>query len=100
MDQYDFCYCGALLYAFTLQCVGRTDDALAWISAELGGGTALHPDYSARLLTGQAYVELASGRLTAAAHTGWRMVAFGNAHHDSLAIGWGHYALGRVVYEW
>ena len=88
------------LYAITLQCLGRTDDALAWISAELGRGTALHPDYVARLLIGQLYVELASGRLPAAVHTGRRMVAFGTAHQQPLAIGWGHFAQGWVAYEW
>jgi len=28
------------------------------------------------------------------------MVAFGNAHHNALVIGWGHFALGSVAYEW
>ena len=65
MDQYDFRGSAAMLYADALQCLGRTDDALAWISAELRRGTALHPEYVARLLNGQMYVELASGRLPA-----------------------------------
>jgi LuxR family maltose regulon positive regulatory protein len=100
MDQFDFRGGASMLYANTLQCLGRTDDALAWIGAELERGTALHPDYVARLLTGQAYVELASGRLPALLHTGRRMVAHGTAHRHPLVIGWGHYVLGRVAYEW
>ena len=28
------------------------------------------------------------------------MVAYGNAHQHPLVIGWGHFALGRVAYEW
>jgi LuxR family maltose regulon positive regulatory protein len=100
MDQYDFRGSAAMLYANTLQCLGRTDDALAWINIELDKGTALHPDYVARLLVGQGYVELASGRLATAVHTGRQMVAHGNAHHNALVVGWGHFALGRAAYEW
>jgi LuxR family maltose regulon positive regulatory protein len=100
MDQHDHRGAAAGLYAITLQCLGRTDDALAWINAELSSGTTLHPDYVARLLVGQVYVELVSGRLAAAVHTGRRMVVLGNALPHPLVIGWGHFALGRVAYEW
>ncbi len=88
------------LYAFTLHCLGRTEEALAWIRAEHGRDTARHPDYAARLLIGRLYVELASGRLSAAVETGRQMVVFGSARQQPLAIGWGHYAQGRVAYEW
>jgi LuxR family maltose regulon positive regulatory protein len=100
VDQHDLRGAAAVPYANTLQCLGRTDDALTWISTELSGGTALHPDYVARLLIGQSQVQLASGRLTAAVHTGRRMVAYGSALQHTLVIGWGHFALGRVAYEW
>jgi LuxR family maltose regulon positive regulatory protein len=100
IDQYDHRGAASGLYAITLHCLGRTDDALDCISAELDSGTVLHPDYVARLLVGQLYVELASGRLPAAVHTGRRMLAFGNAHHHSIVIGWGHFAQGWVAYEW
>ncbi len=100
MDQYDFRGGAVALYAFTLHCLGRTDEALAWIRAEHGRDTARHPDYAARLLIGRLYVELASGRLPAAVETGRQMVVFGSAHQQPLAIGWGHYAQGRVAYEW
>ena len=83
MDQYDLRGGAAAMYAITLQCLGRTDDALAWIGAELSGGTALHPDYVARLLVGQLYVELASGRLPAAVQTagGWWRSATRTSSH-------------------
>jgi ATP/maltotriose-dependent transcriptional regulator MalT len=100
MDQHDQRGSSAAMYAITLQCLGRTDEALAWISAERDGGTALHPDYVARLLVGQLYAELASGRLTAAADTGRRMIGHGDALLHPLVTGWGHFALARVAYEW
>jgi LuxR family maltose regulon positive regulatory protein len=100
MDQYDNRGGAAAMYAFTLHCVGRTDDALAWISTQFGQSTELHPDYVARLLIGRLYVELAAGRLPAADQTGRRMVAFGTASQQPLAIGWGHFAQGRIAYEW
>ena len=99
-DQHDFRGSAAATYANALQDLGRTDDALAWISTELSNGAALHPEYVARLLIGQAHVELGSGRLPALVHTGRRMVAFGNTLQHVVAIGSGHYALGRVAYEW
>jgi LuxR family maltose regulon positive regulatory protein len=100
MDQHDHRGAASGQYAITLQCLGRTDEALAWLRAEHERGTALHPDYVVRLLNGQLYVELASGRLPAAADSGRRMVAQGNALQYPLLVGWGHFALARVAYEW
>ena len=100
MDQHDLRGGASAQYAMTLQCLGRTEEALAWINAERNGGTALHPDYAARLVGAELCVELASGRLIAAADTGRRMVAHGNRLQHPLVIGWGHLTLGRVAYEW
>jgi len=100
VDEHDLRGGAAMLYAITLQCLGQTDRALAWISDELTRSTALHPDYVGRLLTGQAYIEQASGRLRAAVHTGRRMVAHGSRLQHGLTLGWGHLVLGRVAYEW
>jgi LuxR family maltose regulon positive regulatory protein len=100
MDQHDYRGAAASLYGITLQCLGQTDDALAWISTQRNGGATLHPDFLARLHVCQLYVELASGRLAAAAHTGRRMVALGYSLKHPLVIGWGHFALGSVAYEW
>jgi LuxR family transcriptional regulator, maltose regulon positive regulatory protein len=99
VDQYLHRGAAVGLYAISLQSLGRTDDALAWISAELSSGTALHPDCVARLLVGQLYVELASGRLPAAVLTARWMLAFGTASQQPLVIGWGHFAHGLVAYE-
>jgi LuxR family maltose regulon positive regulatory protein len=99
-DQYDHRGGAIALCAFTLHCLGRTEEALDWIRAEHGREMALHPDYAARLLSGQLYVELGSGRLPAAAETGRQMVVFGTARQQPLALGWGHFAQGRVAYEW
>jgi len=99
-DQYDFRGVAASIYPNTLHYLGRTDDALAWFGAELGHAAALHPEYMVRLLVGQSHVERAAGRLPALVQTGRRMVAFGEAHQSALAIGWGHFTLGSVAYEW
>jgi len=99
-DQYDHRSGAIGMYAITLQCLGRTGDALAWIGAEFGRSAALHPDYIHRILIAQLYVELASGQLHAAVQTGRRMVAFGTANQQPLGIGWGHFAQGCVAYEW
>ena len=100
MNQHDLRGAASAQYAIALQCLGRTEEALAWINAERNGGTALHPDYDARLVAAELCVELASGRLIAAADTGRRMVAHGNRLQHPLMIGWGHLTLGRVAYEW
>jgi len=88
------------LYAITLQCLGRTDEALAWLRSELGNVTALHPTMMARLLNAEAYVEFSSGRLDAATHTARQLVAFAHAADFPVHLGWGHYLLGRIAYEW
>jgi LuxR family maltose regulon positive regulatory protein len=99
-DQYDFRGIAASIYPNTLHYLGRTDDALAWIGAELGQGVGLHPEYIARILIGQSHIERASGRLPTLVHTGRRIVAFGDEHHSALMLGWGHFTLGSVAYEW
>jgi len=99
-DQHDFRGSAAATYANVLQDLGRTDDALSWIGTQLSNEAALHSEYVVRLLIGQSHVELGSGRLPALVHTGRRMVAFGNTLQHAVAIGWGHFALGQVAYEW
>jgi LuxR family maltose regulon positive regulatory protein len=89
-----------LLHAVTLQCLGRTEEALAWLRAELGKDTALPHTIIARLLNAEAYVELSSGQLDAATHTARQLVALARAGDLTLHSGWGHYTLGRIAYEW
>jgi LuxR family maltose regulon positive regulatory protein len=88
-----------LLYAVTLQCLGRTEEALAWLHAELDKETARRPTIVTRLLNAEVYVELSSGQLDAATHSARELVALARAHDLPLHLSWGHSALGRLAYE-
>jgi LuxR family maltose regulon positive regulatory protein len=89
-----------LFYAITLHCLGRTEEALAWLRAELDKETARRSTIMTRLLNAEAYVELSSGQLDTATHTTRHLVALAGAGNFPLHLGWGHYTLGRIAYEW
>jgi LuxR family maltose regulon positive regulatory protein len=89
----------SLLHTLTLQCLGRTDEALAGLRSEIDKETARNPTIMARLLNAEAHVELSSGQLDAAIHTARELVTLAGAGSFPLHVGWGHYTLGHAAYE-
>jgi LuxR family maltose regulon positive regulatory protein len=99
-DQVDMRATAGMMYAITSQMLGRGDEALDWLRDQLDCASESHPAYLGRLLLAQAYVELATGRLTRLGHTSRQYLALGTAHGLATDVAWARYFLGRVAYEW
>ncbi len=85
--------------ALSTQVTGQEDVALLELNKALMEQSA-HPNDTARLLSAQATVYLAAGKLHQVEHTARHLLRL--AHQADLAISysWAHWFLGSVAYEW
>lgn len=90
----------ANVYAVASQLRGFGEEALAWVRERLHEVSDGDSYTLGRLLLGQAFIELASGRFGQLEHTCRQVVAVSTRHLHDLDRAWGHWGLGRVSYEW